>query len=205
MTEKQTIWFKKITSWIPDWFYQDRELETSFLKALAKILESSQVELEDQLAMTFVDKSVSGYLEMHGSERSVFRNSNEFDSSFRQRIKTTATSSNANLISLKTLIDKLLINGKAQIKEDFNNDLFFGRGEYFNRGAITFDEIINTFTVVFDNQNHSPYSFFGRESFCNRENFIGQNESSIQFFNLILNTINENKALGTLFRIVERV
>lgn len=204
MTTLQDAWFKKIKSWIPSWFYEDRKLETAYLKALAKILASAQIDMEDQLAQTFIDTSVAGYLELHGDERGIDRNSSEYDPSYRIRIKNSLTS-NADKHSLKRLVDAILINGKCAIIEDFENNLFFDRNTFFNRGYVSVDKIENTFTVVVDNQVHAPYSFFDRENFMNRENFIGQHESSLDLFNLIVKIINDNNALGTLFRVIERV
>lgn len=203
MTVLQEKWFNKIKSWIPTWFYEDRKLETAYLKALAKILASAQIDMEDQAAMTFIDTSVAGFLELHGNERGIERNAGEFDPSYRIRIRNALTS-NADKSSLKRLVDTILINGKCAIIEDFENDLFFNRSTFFNRGYIVAEKIVNTFSVVVDNQVHAPYSFMNRENFMNRSDFIGQQESSIDLFNLIVKILNDNKALGTFFRVIER-
>ena len=114
----------------------------------------------------------------------------------------------ANTVScpaIKALVDALLIVGEATVLEDFEGNVFFDREEFYNRGRIMIDPIKDTFSIIVDMQLHEPYSFYDREDFMEREDFIGANNSPLKIFNLIVEQVNANKAFGTLYRVIERV
>jgi hypothetical protein len=46
--------------------------------------------------------------------------------------------------------------------------------------------------------------FFSRESFFDREFLNGSNESLDSIFENIVETVNNNKAFGTVYRLIER-
>lgn len=203
MASKQE-WIEKIKSWVPGWFYQERTIEQAVISAIAKVLSDVDIEIENQIAQTFVDKAVGGYLALLGDERGLSRFKGEFDNAFRKRIKSAAIQSNANYPSLIDLINKVLVRGKAIKKEDFEIGLYFSRNSFLNRGEISVDPIKDAFTIVIDRQVHEPYSFVTRESFIGRESYFGQAETSTKVFESLINIVNQNKAFGTVFRIVER-
>lgn len=204
----KTAWEIKIKSWVPAWFYTNRRIETAFISALARVFSEAESEIAEQVAQTFIEKAFSGYLGMLGEERGVKKFAEEFDTDFRKRIRSAAVISNANIPALIELLNKIVIRGKVAIKEDYEVGTFFNRGNFFNRGDIAVTPILNTFTVVVDRQIHEPYSFFNRDAYFGRAfvggGFLGQIESSSKVFELLIQTINENKAFGTFFRIVER-
>lgn len=203
-------WIVKIKSWVPSWFYMGdgKEVENAMIASMAKVLSTVEADISHQVAQTFIMSSVGGYLDMLGSERSVKRFGLEFDPDYRKRVQAAAVISNDNIPALISLINKLLIRGKAAIKEDYDLGAYFNRMTFLNRGEIAVTPIWNTFTVVVDRQVHEPYSFFNRGTYFNRSfiggGFVGQAESSAKVFDLMIKTINENKAFGTFFRIVER-
>lgn len=197
-------WSSKIKSWVPTWFYHEKTVESALIEGLARVFSEIDSDVSDEIAQTFIGKAVSGYLGMHGDERSVKKFADEFDADFRKRVRAAAVTSRANIPALQELLNKIVIRGKASINEDYESGLFFNRGCFLNRGSIAIVPIHNTFTVVVDKQVHEPFSFIGRDSYFNRGAFFGQIESNSKIFELLIRTINENKAFGTLFRIVER-
>jgi hypothetical protein len=64
--------------------------------------------------------------------------------------------------------------------------------------------IMNTFSVIIDNQRPDPLSFCNREYFSDREDFMSASVASDEFFKGLVALINQNKALGTLYRLIER-
>lgn len=200
-------WYEKLKSFVPVQFTAEEGLFTALFYSVAKALSAQGTVADEMVRDTFILLSRDGTLDTHGGERSInrivtlFR---ELDPAYRIRVQNFF--SQPNKYSIKAVIDKILISGVSQISEDFESSLFFDRESFFNRGAILIDPaIINTFTIVVDRQVHPPYSFYDREYFANREDFIGLNDSSDEVFNLILRIVSDTAALGTLYRIIERL
>lgn len=206
MGVKQDAWIKKIKSWVPDWFYDadDAQIRNAYIIALAKILESAEIELENDHAMTFIGTAVAGFLDMMGDEIGIKRLVNELDTRYRVRIRYESTKSKTDLDSLKQIVDDLLIVGECTISEDEEISLYLNQDVYLNRSYIFTEIILNTFSVVVPKQVAPAETFCDRENFLNRENVIGQADSELELFETILQTIFDNKAAGTLFRLVER-
>ena len=98
----------------------------------------------------------------------------------------------------------MLINGESTFVEDEDLGIFCNRENFLNRGELMIAPLFNGFSVIVDNQKHDPYSFVSREYFCDREDFIGEGESSQYIFDLILEVL-QNRYCGTLYRVIERV
>jgi len=196
-------WETKIKSWVPAWFYTDKPTETAIIRAFAKVFSEIELDLDDEVAQTFIGEAVDGYLGMLGDERSVEKFPGEFDDDYRKRVRA-AIISNANIPAIIALLNKIVIRGEVFVKEDYEVQAFMNRGAFLNRGEIFIEPILNTYTIVVDRQVHAPFSFFNRDFFCNRKDFIGQASSSAKVFDLMIKTVKEEKALGTFFRIVER-
>lgn len=203
---KQDLWIKKIKSWVPDWFYDadDAKIRNAYIVALAKVLESAEIELENDHAMTFIGTAVAGFLDMMGDEIGVKRLINELDTRYRIRIRYESTKTRADIESIKKMVDELLIAGECSISEDEETALFLNQDVYLNRSYIFTETIINTFSVVVDKQVRAAETFCDRDNFLNLENVIGQVDSELELFETILQTIFDNMAGGTLFRLVER-
>lgn len=206
-TYTQNQWYAKLQSFVPMQYTVDEGIFTAVFYALAKAFSAQGTVADEMVRDTFILLSRDGTLDTHGGERSIdrivtlFR---ELDPAYRIRVQNFF--SQPNKFAIKSVIDKILIRGVSQIREDFEAAFFFDRETFFNRGAILLDPaIINTFTIVVDRQVHTPYSFLNREYFSNRGDFVGRNDSSEEVFNLILQIVNNTAALGTLYRIVERL
>lgn len=205
MARTKEEWFQTLKSWVPEWFFERDANNQGLFYAMAEILTLQGVEIEDTISQTFIDQADGSYLDLHGDERNVDRLSGEFDTQYAVRIKSKSLLSQLSKPALLAIINQLLIKGQAAIKEDWEGGTFFNRESFFNRGEIVIQPIENTFTIVVDRQLHDPYSFFNREYFVSRGDFIGTTESSDYVFQLILNAVNDNKAFGTLYRIIERL
>lgn len=206
-TYTQNQWFDKLKSFVPMQYTENEGLFTAVFYALAQALSAQGTVADEMVRDTFILLSRDGTLDTHGGERSIdrivtfFR---ELDPAYRIRVQNFF--SQPNKFAIKAVIDKILVRGVSQIREDFESSIFFDRESFFNRGAILIDPaIINTFTILIDRQVHDPYSFFDREYFADRGDFLGLNDSSEEVFNLILQIVNNAAALGTLYRIIERL
>jgi len=214
--QKRAKWFDKMRTWVPQcvWFenVQSQDIadpetwegiNVATFQGFAAIMAQIECTLIDHVRETYICKASGAYIDEHGIERNVQRTLNELDVTYRERIKNITNSTSCP--SIKDLVDALLTTGESIILEDFNANLFFDRENFFNRGEIFVDPIYNAFTIIVDKQVHEPYSFFDREYFMDREDFIGQQDSRIELFEIIVEAVNAAKALGTVYRVVERL
>lgn len=205
MAKTQADWFSTLKSWVPEWFFEKEENNVALIQSMAKVLSEAQVDVDETMAQTFIMQAQAPYLDLHGYERSVDRLSGELDPQYAIRIRLKSIISQLSKPSILAIVNSLLIKGQASIREDFEGSIFVDREEFANRGAIVVLPIDNTFTILVDKQIRDPYSFVDREYFADREAIVGNSESSDFVFDLILNAVNENKALGVFYRIIERV
>lgn len=200
----QDQWFEKLKAAIPAHYFCDSDpvnFEAIF-QGLAAVFKRIGDALDNHFRETFICQAVDGYLDQHGVERNITRTSGETTFNYSQRIKNITNTTSCP--EIKRVVDALLDVGEASITEDFNGGVFFQRESFFNRGEILITPIKDTFSIVVDKQVHAPFSFFDREHFFDREDFIGRLESSQELFELIVETVNRNKACGTLYRLIER-
>lgn len=202
MARTKAQWVEAFNSWLPQWWFQEVENQEDVLYGIAAVLERLEVQLEEHIRETYILTADAGYLDEHGLERNLHRFLGEFDPSFANRIRNIVNSVNGP--ALKMLVDALLQVGEATLIEDYNAHSFFNREYFLNRGVILIDEIYNAFSIVVDRQVHAPYSFLNREYFTDREDFMGTNESSFELFRNIVDAVNAAKALGIVYRLIER-
>jgi len=199
----QAQWYAKIKTWVPNWWFEEIENQQAVFQGLAKVLAELEVELDAHITETFICQADGDYLDEHGLERNLTRKTGESDADFCTRIRNLTNSTNCPAI--KSLVDDLLEVGEATIVEDYNAAFFCDREAFLNRGHLLLDQIYNAFSIIVDKQVHAPYSFLDREYFATRENFIGRNDSAIELFELIVEAVNRAKALGVLYRVIERL
>jgi hypothetical protein len=200
MTKAQ--WYTTLVGWLPDWWTVSGEDE-AVLWGMAAVLEKLEASMGEHAAQTFILQAETGYLDEHGGERNLSRLIGELNPAFADRIRNIVNT--ANRPALKALVDALLDVGESTIVEDYESSTFFNTEDFMNRGEVLITAIYNAFSIIVDNQVHAPYSFFTREDFCDREDFIGTNESSLELFQQIVEAVNAAKALGTVYRLIERV
>lgn len=198
-------WYQKLRSWVPSWVFEDESSNVALFMGMAKLLEALQDDVDNLKAQTFIDEATAPYLDLLGNERSVARVSGELNPSYRVRIKTKSLKSQVSVPDLASIVNQMLIRGVCAIKEDFQGSVFLDRESFLNRGEIILTPIHNTFSIVVDKQIHEPFSFVDREYFADSEDFVGAADSNEKIFELIVEAVNENKAFGTLYRIVERI
>lgn len=204
MALTQEQWVNKLSGWVPAWFFERENKQVAYMRALALILSQLQEQVETEQQNTFIDQAVDEVLDLHGDERTTPRLTDELDIPYRTRIKNLANKSNRP--DLKALVDDLLRVGVCTIVEDYEGYQFCARGCYLiPNGVVLFNEIYNAFTVFMDKQRADPLAFCERENFAAREDFMVSIEAPDVFFNVIVEVINQNKALGTLYRIIERL
>lgn len=203
MALTQDEWFKKLKNLVPSWVFEKQVENVAIFKAIAKILEQSQTDADTHIAETFIDQATNEYVELHGDERSVERFDGELLSPYRERVKRIVN--NSNLPAIKKMVDVLLIRGESTVIEhDRTVGNFLNRDSYIDRDIIEYDVLYNAFTILIDYQIPEPTSFFNRESFLNREFLNGSSVSSDSVFENIIKTVNNNKAYGTVYRLIER-
>ena len=198
----QAQWYKQLKGAVPSWVIQKEESAYAALMAMAKMCESLQDKMQDHLDDTYITRAASTVLNTHGAERSVSRLPEELDPSYSVRVQNLFNQSNT--LALSSFINNILVAGTARIQEDFDSVIFASREDFCNRASVFLDAPRhNTFSIVVDKQVHDPYSFSDREFFLDRDSFAGTFESLDKVFDLILQIVNDNKALGTFYRIIE--
>lgn len=205
MSKSKAQWFSTLKSWVPEWFFETEKSNVAIMQGIAKTLEAAELDIDEQKMQTMILEATSPYLDLHGYERNVTRLSGEFDAQYALRIRLKSLVSQLSRPSIIALTNALLIRGVSSIREDFSGSVFVNREEFVNRGAIVIEPIDNTFTLLVDKQIRGPHSFVDRGFFSDRIDFVGNSQSSEYVFELILNAVNENKALGTFYRIIERL
>ena len=200
----QSEWFAKIKTWVPEWFWEQSVYNVAIMQAVAKVLALNDVSVAEANSGTFITEATGEDLDLHGYERNVLRTPFEFDPQYSVRIRTKSLISQCDPPDILNLINQLLIQGKASMREDFQGSVFYDREAFFNRAEVLVDPIENTFTIVVDRQVPTAEVFGDRGYFFNEAAYIGTTESSLYVFQLILQAVNDNKALGTFYRVIER-
>lgn len=176
-------WVEKIRSWTPSWFHNADDLTDAVIHALAATFAASEIDIEDSVSQTYIEFAIGGVLGIHGSERGVVKLPLETEQEFRKRIRASAVISNANIPALLGIVNKVLNNGVAQIREDYNTKFFLNRGAFCRRAVVITIPVHNSFTILIENQF----------------------EPKEQVFELIVKVINDNKAFGCMYRVIERL
>jgi len=202
MALSQSQWYEKLKQLVPSWVFEREEFNASMFQGMAKILETSQLQYEAHLRETFIDTAGEEFLNIHADERSIEKTPSDSISTYRQKIKNILNNSNCS--GLKNLVDSLLIRGTSTFVEHFAAENFMDRGAFLNRNVIGVDVIYNAFTILVDYQIPDPSGFLNRESFYDREYLQGSSTSLDSVFENIVQTVNKNKAFGTVYRLIER-
>lgn len=203
MALSQAEWYAKLKTWYPKWFFENEENQAAHLQGLAAMLAQAHTDIEAHRDETFISLASGEFIDAQGLERQVIRLHGEFDAQYSQRVRNIGNQS--NVPAIKRLVDLLLMVGECTILEDFDAARFCDSLTFCNRGDWLIDEIINTFNVIVDKQLHAPYSFLDREYFCDRSNYVGAVNSSQYVYNLITEAVGKAKALGTFYRVIERL
>lgn len=204
MASTKEQWFARLKSFVPSWFFESEKFQVAELWALARLLSESEEEVDRVVSQTFIGQASGSYLDLLGFERNVARLPGELDPQYRFRITSKSLVNNSNKPSLREIVNALLIKGKASMKEDWEGSVYCDRLNFFDRAEVVVEPIHNAFTIVVDKQLADPFSFLDSEYFADSEDFVGTTDSSDYVFQLIIAAVNQNKAFGTRYRIIER-
>jgi uncharacterized radical SAM superfamily Fe-S cluster-containing enzyme len=202
MALSQADWYAKLKSWVPTWFFESEHFNVAEFQGIARLLSEAQQQSEDHVSQTFLSQATDTFLDTHANERNYRRLPQEIDAVFSPRIRSLLNQS--NFPAIKILVDAFLIVGESTIREHFRDIIFLNREAFYSRREVFTDIYYNAFSIIVEKQLHVPYSFASRENFFSREDFAGSNESSQTIFDLIVETVNNVKAAGTLYRVIER-
>lgn len=204
MALTQNEWYLKLKSWLPTWWFEETGYNEAVLQGLAAVFAAVQENGEQHQQQTFITMSDTPFIDAHGDERGVDRLPAEPNGPYATRIQNLT--SRTNVPSLKAAVDALLIKGESTFIEHGDwaeGHPYFNREAFYNRRELFTDLSYNVFSIVVAKQLHDPYSFFNREYFANREDFVGSNESSQEIFDQIVASVNKSKVGGVMYRIVE--
>ena len=205
MANSKQEWFDRLKSWVPNWMFFNERINVALFQAIARVIADRETDVESLLDQTLIGKSTDALLDLHGLERSAVRLDGESDASFRFRVVTKSIRSACDYSSLIKIIRGHLITGSCVIREDSAENAIFSGSSFVDRGEMVLEPIVNAFTIVVDRQLHEPYSFLVEDTFTDNLSFSGQNESSSSVFDRIMKSVNENKAFGVVYRIIERI
>lgn len=180
MALTQEQWFRRLKSWVPGWFFESEKSNTALFYGIAKLLRMAEEDRDELFNQTMIDSSEAPYLDLHGSERSVARESGESNASYRPRIKAKSTKSQISKPSLESITSSIVTSGKSKLVEDWNGGIYCGREYFINRGDCVIDPVEDAFTIVVDQQADST------------------------ILDRVVSAIARAKAFGVVFRVVER-
>lgn len=183
MALTQAEWFDKLKSWVPTWFVNENQKNIAMLNAIAKVMQKRQVESEEMVANTYITSAADGFLDMHGNERLIPRKDTETDPKYATRIRYIDNSSSYDTIL--TILKASLGSDEIVLIENWNFgfadlDLFADADDaiYLSKYKAT-----NYLSIVVPLPGGSdPYE-------------LGL---------LIIEVLDENKALGVAYDIVFR-
>ena len=201
LTQEQ--WFKKLSGFVPSWVLQEDKNAYAHYQGMAKVLSVMQSMVDDHIKETFITTSSGEFLDLHGADRNKVRTSSDTDESFKAKIREIVNS--CSLPALKALVDSMLINGETTIVEHYAAENFCNAGAFLNVNVVPVqDYLYNFITIIVNQQIPEPSTFADVDAFCNTAYITGANESDIKLFESIVNAVNENKALGIEYRLIER-
>ncbi len=195
-------WEEKLRSWVPSWYFERDEVSRARMKGLAAILAALEDSLADHIAATYIMESEGDVLDLHGDERKVARLHLELDPNYAPRVQKIVN--NSNKPAIKAIVDAILLIGECDVREDYAYGIFCDRGSFWSREEILLESAIrNAFTVVIQNQRPHALAFTDRGFFLERDVFAGDDAGSFDILEAIRVAVNQARAAGCLFRIVQ--
>lgn len=196
-------WYKKLRSSLPSWFFEKEGVQIAYLMGAAKLLDTIESAVSSHVKETRIGEAGTEFLDAHGKERGISRLGIERNSEYRKRLRQIGNI--ANVPDLLSLVESLLISGKAYIQEKNEGAVFFNRKFFLNRGALILEPIENNFNVLVDPQKKPPEFFFNRGDYLSRSSFMKAKESSRYVLEILVEAINREKSAGTTYRLIERL
>jgi hypothetical protein len=202
MALTQAQWFDKLKGWVPSWYFETEQYQRAHFMALARLLSDMQASAEALVQETFITQA-DEYLDLHGEERNTDRLEDEENAAYAFRIQNIVNSSYK--AAIKRVVDALLLNGTCEIREGWDGfNLYLSRGSFLSRNEFLNDFHYNVLTILVDPQAHVPYSWLDRGSYASRAAYLGSTDASSSVYASIIKAVDNLKALGVLYKIVER-
>lgn len=203
----QQQYFDKITKFVPSWWFTTYKYTPALFQAIAGVFSQISADCDDQQRETFITQANAPFLDLHGEERTKPRVVGELDPAYALRIQQiTSQTDYADLLA--NINNVLLVKG-AKILQPPKDKLYLSRGSFCSRDEYIDSFGLNYFIVVIPKQQHPHYTFVfnaeapGFSPYANRGNFCGSNDSSSYVFANLINMINDQKAFGMMYSIVE--
>jgi hypothetical protein len=181
MALTQDQWYEKMKSWVPAWWFEQEKYNVAVFKAIAEVMSQVESDLEAHQGETFIAQAAGQFLDAHGDERSVERDSGELDALYSGRVRNMVSVANAPAI--KSLVDALLLVGSCTIREHMYDSLFMSRDSFYSRREVYTSIFYDAFTIVVSNQ--------------------GVGAAADTMMAALARAVDEAKALGTLYRVTE--
>lgn len=213
MTVTQQEWYDRLSSWVPGWFFENQGVNYAHFWALAKLLAQQELIAEKKLNDTYINFAQGAYLDHKGEEWGVFRLFGESDEDYRIRIRRSIARSGVDKISIQNLVTELA-GPLSLVQEWHDSHNFANSGAYANIGHLMLEEEYNQFYVFIDRIENlfPPSSFMSLNGFLDTGSFLVDNEFDWEVpsaegaanFDSIFNAIQEAKAAGVRFVLIER-
>lgn len=201
MALTQAQWYEKLRKLVPSWMFEQEKITVAVFQAWAAVLAQVHQDADDAFAASFITSAVAPALEKLAEERSIVEIEDESITNYRSRIQKIT--SNSDKPAIKALIDSFLFTGECTILEAPGDSLYCSRGVYLSRGEYLIGFARNFFLVLIPKQAHPPYSFLSREYFASRQNFMGSLDLRDTLFTSIITAVNQVKAFGVMWELVE--
>lgn len=201
MKKTQAQWFDHIKKFVPSWQFERDQYNVALFQAIAAEFAAFEEDAEDQYLQTYIMNATTPILNLLGDERGKFQLPSEGTEAFRKRVQRLA--SETDKTNIKKTVDALLLRGECTIREAGTDSPYCSRGSFVSRESRFLSLINDYFLVVVPSQSHLPYSFLSRDTYASRLNFIGSTVEIAGIYTNMVKAINEQKAFGVLYGIVE--
>lgn len=205
MALTQQQWYEKLRKFVPSWTFEGEVTSVAVFQGLAAMFAELQRDADAAFNASFILLAVGDQLDILGDERGVARLTDEEDASYALRVQRIT--SKTDRADIKALIDSLLLVGECTILEAPLDSPYCSREYFCSRSAYIVRAARNYFLVLIPQQVHSPYSFCSRAYFTSRytwqTNFVGTLDASNTIFASVIAAVDQAKAFGVMYSILE--
>lgn len=198
----QAQWFAKLCKFVPSWHFEQQNYEVARFQAMAAVLAGLDDDAQDHFNAVFITRAPSPVLQDLGAERGLTQNVGESNIAFALRIQQIT--SHTDKPDIQATINSLLLIGTCKILEVPEDSPYCSRLACCTRDNLILEARRNYFLVQIPPQIHAPYSFCARSYFNARLNFVGSQDSTGTIFASIIAAINNEKAFGVMYGVVEK-
>lgn len=196
-------WYEHIATFIPGWqLSEDVHFNRAAIRSMAGLFARLEQDADDHFDQTFIMKATGAILALHGAEVGKDPIPGETQAAYRLRIQRVRNSSDK--ASILAAVNALLPVGPAVIVEAQKDAPYCSRGVFCSRGTRLMSFPRNFFLIIVPSQGHTPWSSLNRDAYANRGSYVGTLVPISQAYTNIIAAVNEMKAFGVLYGIVEK-